>query len=83
MKEELIPKIQPQNKQNYQKIAEIATKNKNYGFCGQQNWSPSLKCPARTVECNNCHKTGHFARVCRSRIDSTRKQKTNYLERRK
>ena len=29
---------------------------------------------------NNCHKTGHFARVCRSKTDSTRKQKTNHLE---
>ena len=24
-------------------------------------------CPAKGKECNNCHKTGHFARVCRSR----------------
>ena len=52
----------------------------NCGFCGQQNWSPQHKCPAKTVECNNCHKIGHFARVCRSKTDNTRKQRVNYLE---
>ena len=50
------------------------------GFCGQQTWSPSHIGSARTVECKNCHKTGHSARVCRSKTDNTRKQKINYLE---
>ena len=36
--------------------------------------------PGFTVSCNNCHKMGHFARVCCSKTNSTRKQKTNYLE---
>ena len=32
------------------------------------------------MECNNCHKVGHFARVCRSKTYNTRKQIVNYLE---
>ena len=64
-----------------EKKAEITTKNNNCGFSGQQNWSPSHKCTAKTVECNNCHKMGHFARVCRSKTNNNkRKQEINYLE---
>ena len=78
IKEEPIQKIQPRN---YRKNTEITAKNNNCGFCGQQNWSPSHKCPDKTAECNNCHKMGHFARVCRSKTNTnTRKQKINYLE---
>ena len=32
------------------------------------------------MECNNCHKVGHFARVCRSKTDNNRKQRINYLD---
>ena len=56
IKEEPIQKIQPGNKQKYRKNAETTSKNNNCGFCGQQNWSPSHKCPAKTEECNNCQK---------------------------
>ena len=72
-KEEPIQKIQSRDKQNYWKNTEKTTQNNNYGFCGQQNWSPQHKCPAKTVECNNCHKIGHFARVCRSKTDNGRR----------
>ena len=80
IKEEPIQKIQPQNKQNPQRKTGETSKTNNCGFCGQKNWSPLHKCPAKTVECNNCHKMGHFARVCRSKNNNTRKQKINYLE---
>ena len=80
IREEPIQKIQPRNEQNYRKNAEATPKNTNCGFCGQQNWSPSHKCPAKTVEHNNCHKMGHFERVCRSKTNNTRKQRIKYLE---
>ena len=80
IKEEPIQKIQPRNNQNYRKNTETTPKTNNCGFCGQQNWSPSHKCPAKLVECNNWHKMGHFARVCGSKTNNTRKQRINYLE---
>ena len=80
IKEEPIQKIQPRDIQNYRKNTEKTTKNNNCGFCGQQNWSPQHKCPAKTVECNNCHDIGHFARVCRCKTDNARRQRVNYLE---
>ena len=79
-KRDPIQKIQPRNKQNYRKNAETTSKNNNCAFCGQRSWSPSHKYPAETVECNNCHKMGHFARVCSSKTNKTRKQRINYLE---
>ena len=80
IKEEPIQKIQPRNKQHYRKSTEKTIKNNNCGFYGQQNWSPQHKCPTKTVECNNCHKMRHFARVCRSKTDNARRQRVNYLE---
>ena len=53
IKKEPIQKLQPRNNR---KKTEIPTKNLNCGFCGQQNWSPSHKCPAKTVESNTCRK---------------------------
>ena len=76
--EEPIQKIKPRN---YRKKAETTTKNNNCGFCGLQNWSPAHKCPAKAVECNNCHKMAQFARVGRSKTNNNkRKQEINYLE---
>ena len=72
IKEEPIQKILPRN---HRKNTEITAKNNNCGFCGQQNWSPSHKCPAKTAECNNCHKMGHFERVYRSKTNKNKKNK--------
>ena len=37
-------------------------------WCGQRgtpNWSRQHMCPARTVECRDCRKEGHFEQMCR------------------
>lgn len=36
------------------------------GYCGGKQHQILDRCPARNVDCHNCHKRGHFARVCRS-----------------
>ena len=80
MKQEPIQKIhkkyQP-NKNTY--IGKPTQKKNDCGFCGQQNWIPLHKCPAKTAECKNCHNVGHFARVCRSKTEHTGKR-VNYTE---
>ena len=40
------------------------TRKNNCNNCGQQHAAKS--CPAYGKSCNNCHKLGHFAKLCRS-----------------
>ena len=35
-------------------------------FCGGKERHPRTDCPAREAECRQCHKVGHFSRVCRN-----------------
>jgi hypothetical protein len=35
-------------------------------WCGRQPAHQRTSCPAKDVTCNNCHKKGHFAKVCQS-----------------
>ena len=40
-------------------------KDNRCGQCGTLNWSRQHICPARTVECRNCKKKGHYEKLCR------------------
>ena len=62
----------------FNKAQEKNNKPKNCRFCGRNNWTPEHNCPARNSQCNNCKKTGHFAKVCRSRtINRITKEQTD------
>ena len=37
--------------------------------CGREQHEDNQKCPARDKECFSCGKTGHFAGVCRSKVE--------------
>ena len=41
--------------------------NRNCRFCRKRNWSLEHICPARSSQCYNCKKMGHFAKVCKSK----------------
>ena len=43
----------------------------NYFFCGNVR-HPRSNCPARNFECGKCKKMGHWARCCKSTLDSER-----------
>ena len=35
--------------------------------CGKQEHQPGQRCPAKNAKCKDCHKTGHFYKVCQSK----------------
>ena len=47
-------------------------KNKKCYRCGENYPHKGRPCPALNEICKHCHKKGHFARVCRSKSNSTK-----------
>ena len=35
--------------------------------CGKPEHQPGQKCPAKNAKCKECHKIGHFRKVCQSK----------------
>ena len=40
-------------------------KDNRCGQCGAPNWTRQHICPAKSVECRNCKKRGHYEKMCR------------------
>ena len=39
-------------------------KDNRCGQCGTPNWTRQHICPAKSVECRNCKKRGHYDKMC-------------------
>ena len=49
--------------------------------CGLEGHGPTdAKCPAKKVECNKCHKQGHYARMCKTKSNSSKTGKVLMTE---
>ena len=46
--------------------------------CGKQEHQPGQRSPAKNAKCKDCHKTGHFHKVCQSK--KTGKQRGNLVQ---
>ena len=68
--EELVGYTKPATKKKATFTAKKKNTERNCHFCGKSNWTPDHICPAGNAKCNNCKKSEHFAKVCRSRTVS-------------
>ena len=41
--------------------------------CGKQEHQPGQRCPAKNAKCKECHKIGHFHKVCQSKKRTTQR----------
>ena len=46
--------------------------------CGKPDHQPGQKCPAENAKCKDCHKTGHFHKVCQTKKRA--KQRVNLVQ---
>ena len=46
--------------------------------CGKHEHQPGQKCPAKNAKCRDCHKIGHFHKVCQSKKRA--KQRANLVQ---
>ncbi len=57
----------PQGRQKpFKKPIQTKGGYKSCNKCGKMPSHPTSQCPAKSVECHNCGKGGHYGRVCRS-----------------
>ena len=68
--EEQIDHTHPPRKRKTMDTGKKKISNRNCHFCVKPNWSLEHICPARRAHCNNCKKTGHFAKVCETKTVS-------------
>ena len=55
--------MQKEQRPEYQKQK---SKDKRCGQSGAPNWSRQHICPAKTAECRNCKRRGHYGKMCKS-----------------
>ena len=41
--------------------------------CGKPDYQPGQRCPAKNAKCKECHKIGHFHKVCQSKKRATQR----------
>lgn len=58
---------QQQRQQGKSKDRKWGGNEKKCGKCGKTQHNRDERCPAERATCHNCHRMGHWARVCRSR----------------
>ena len=46
--------------------------------CGKPEYQLGQKCPAKNAKCKDCHKTGHFHKVCQSKKRT--RQRANHIQ---
>ena len=46
--------------------------------CGKHEHQPGQRCPAKNAKCKECHKIGHFHKVCQSKKGAT--QRANLVQ---
>ena len=46
--------------------------------CGKQEHQPGQRCPAKNAKCKDCHKIGHFHKVCQTKKRA--KQRANLVQ---